>query len=97
MSHRKRLILGTLFFGLYLFGLGMAGISAFLAAVIGPWDSFAATVILVPGLVGLAGAVGIVKTAGPERRALAVILLVAGALWIAASAWIVSLYASIGL
>lgn len=96
MSPGPRLGLGVLAFGAYVIGLAVAGMSTFLAVVIGPFDGFAAGMILVPGAVGLSGGAGIAWAAGPSRRLLAIIALVLGGVWVAATVWVIALFASIG-
>jgi len=96
VNRGTRLALGVLAFGAYVIGLALAGTSAFLAVSIGPFDGFAAGMILVPGAVGLAGGAGIVRAVGRSRRRLALVALVLGGAWAAATVWVVILFASIG-
>jgi hypothetical protein len=96
MSQRPRLGLGVLAFGAYVIGLALAGMSTCLAVVIGPVDGFAVGMILVPGVVGVAGGAGIVRAAGPSRRLVAVLALLMGGAWVAATVWVIALYASVG-
>jgi len=91
-----RLGLGILAFGAYVIGLALAGTSTFLAVMIGPFDGFAAGMILVPGAIGLAGGTGIVRAVGRTRRRVALVALVLGGAWAAATVWVIALFASIG-
>jgi hypothetical protein len=88
--------LGFLAFGAYVIGLALAGISTLLAVMIGPFDGFAAGMILVPGAVGIAGGAGIVHAVGRSGRRVALVGLVLGGVWVAATVGVVSLFASIG-
>ncbi len=96
MSRGPRLTLGIVAFGAYVIGLAVTGMAIFLAIVIGPVDGFAAGIILLPGAIGLAGGAGIVRAAGRSRRRLALVALVLGGAWVAATVWVISLFASIG-
>ena len=96
MNRGARLGLGILAFGAYVIGLALAGMSALLAVVIGPFDAFAAGMILVPGAIGIVGGAGIVRAVGRSRRRLALLALVLGGAWVAATVWVFSLFASIG-
>ena len=96
MSRGPRLALGILAFGAYVIGLAAAGMAIFLAIVIGPFDGFAAAMILVPGAIGLVGGAGIARAAGPSGRRITIIALVVGGAWVAATVWVISLFASIG-
>ena len=64
MNRGARTAFAILSFGAYVIGLLLAGVSGFLAMAIGPFDGFAATMIVVPGAIGLAGGAGIVRVAG---------------------------------
>jgi hypothetical protein len=97
VSRGPRLGLGVLAFAAYVMGLAMAGMTACLAVLIGPFDGFVAVMILVPGVIGLAGGAGIVRAAGPSHRAVALVALVLGGAWVAATVWLIAAYASIGL
>ena len=96
MNRGARLGLGILAFGAYVIGLTLAGMSTLLAVVIGPFDAFAAGMILVPGAIGIVGGAGIVRAVGRSRRRLALLELVLGGAWVAATVWVFSLFASIG-
>jgi hypothetical protein len=96
MNRGSNLGFGIVSFAAYLVGLGLAGMSAFLAFVIGPFDGFAATMIAVPGAIGLAGGAGVVRAAGRSRRGRAIFWLLLGLAWVAATAWVIGLFASIG-
>lgn len=88
--------MGVVAFGAYVLGLALAGMSTFLAMAIGPFDAFAAAMIAVPGAIGLVGGAGIVRAVGRPRRRLAVFALILGVAWVAATVWVVSLFATIG-
>lgn len=96
MKRPARLGLGVVSLGAYVAGLAVAGLSTLLALVIGPLDGFAATMILAPGAVGLAGAAGTAWAAGRAHRRTAIVLLAGGAVWVGATIWVVSLFAVIG-
>ena len=95
MSRRARIGLGILSFGAYVVGLATAAISLLLAFAIGPFDGFAATMIVIPGTVGLAGGVGIVRAVERRHRGRAILALVIGAAWAGATAGVLALFASI--
>jgi hypothetical protein len=96
MSRRPRLGLGLLAFGAYVIGLALAGMSTFLAVTIGPVDGFAVGMIVVPGVIGLAGGGRGRPPRRSRRRLLALVALVVGGAWVAATVWVVALFASIG-
>ncbi len=96
MNRGARMAFAILSFGAYVVGLVLAGVSGFLTVAIGPFDGFAATMIVVPGAIGLAGGAGIVRVAGRPRRGRAILALAIGAAWVAATVGILAIYASIG-
>ncbi len=96
LSCGPRLALGILAFGAYVIGLAVAAMAMFLAVMIGPCDGFAAGMILVPGVIGLVGGAGIARAAGRSGRRGAIIAFVLGGVWVAATVWVISLFASIG-